>query len=485
MEQTRLALPSAYNLINSNRSIGYSLAAAIADIIDNSISAGATMVELITPLDSKPRLLIVDNGCGMDQDKLDDAMTFGGKGDLLGLRESTDLGRYGLGLKTASLSQCRKLQVVTKKDGVFCGGCWDLDYVKKTNSWNYLVVSPDSCLELVKNTTLVANGTGTAVIWNGFDRIQVPQTEIRQVFDSSVVEAMKQLELVFHRYLSGEPGINKIQIMLNGRKLEPNDPFLSERNPEVSEPVKINVGNDVIVVKPHKLLHPSRLTPQELDRLTLNGNLIDTQGFYVYRNKRLIIWGTWFRMASKADRTKLCRISIDIPNTLDHVWELDIKKANASPPEYIKNELRKIMEATGAISIRTYTKRAETKKKIVSYWNRIKTPEGPVEYVINEKHPDISQFSDSLSIEQEKRFHELLKHLATYIPIPRLQVDLQNDEMIKNEENEVFEDESSIEERLKVITAAGVPIESIENAQPFCKYPKLLLKWKEKEGEFN
>jgi len=143
------------------------------------------------------------------------------------------------------------------------------------------------------------------------------------------------------------------------------------------------------------------------------------------------------------------------------------------------------MEATGAISIRTYTKRAETKKKIVSYWNRIKTPEGPVEYVINEKHPDISQFSDSLSIEQEKRFHELLKHLATYIPIPRLQVDLQNDEMIKNEENEVFEDESSIEERLKVITAAGVPIESIENAQPFCKYPKLLLKWKEKEGEFN
>ena len=165
--KTLPAVPSAYNTISSNRSIGYTMSSAVADIIDNSISAGATVIDLdAKPVRMDPVLRIVDDGCGMDEAELTVAMTFGGVLNCQEEREKTDLGRFGMGLKTASLSQCTKLEVISKKDGKFVGGCWDLVYLKTHDSWEYLVLSDEECLEKISDTILERDDirNGTAVI---------------------------------------------------------------------------------------------------------------------------------------------------------------------------------------------------------------------------------------------------------------------------------------------------------------------------------
>src|SRR5690349_3391180 len=126
------AHPKPKSTLNSYRSFGYSVQTAIADIIDNSITARAKNIWINYVWDgSKSYLSILDDGLGMDLIELIDAMTPGSKNPQDN-RESHDLGRFGLGLKTASFSQCRRLTVVSKKkDTILIKRCWDLDYVNE------------------------------------------------------------------------------------------------------------------------------------------------------------------------------------------------------------------------------------------------------------------------------------------------------------------------------------------------------------------
>src|SRR5262245_18928842 len=100
--------PNAPSLVNSMCASGYDLDSAVADIIDNSISARATSVRIIVHEDGESSwIAIADDGWGMDDETLRNAMTFGCI-DPEEARAPDDLGRFGLGLKTASLSQCRR-----------------------------------------------------------------------------------------------------------------------------------------------------------------------------------------------------------------------------------------------------------------------------------------------------------------------------------------------------------------------------------------
>ena len=115
--------------MESTRAMGYSLEAAVADIIDNSVAAGATRVDIqFSPYDAVPYVSILDNGMGMTSDEINDAMRYGSQSSL-NERQATDLGRFGLGLKTASLSQCRCLTVISKQGRSVQARRWDLDEV--------------------------------------------------------------------------------------------------------------------------------------------------------------------------------------------------------------------------------------------------------------------------------------------------------------------------------------------------------------------
>ena len=137
--QVRETPPFAPVLMESTRAIGYSLEAAIADIIDNSVAAKAGKVQLSFFPVGDAYVSILDNGTGMDDAQMNIAMQYGSKSPTE-TRDSSDLGRYGLGLKTASLSQCRVLTVISKQGDQVIGRRWDLDYVIKTGAWSLLIL---------------------------------------------------------------------------------------------------------------------------------------------------------------------------------------------------------------------------------------------------------------------------------------------------------------------------------------------------------
>ena len=465
IEKTREAIPSAYNTITSNRSTGYSMEAAVADIIDNSISAKAKSIYLYSPSVNEPILFIVDDGVGMDQDELDIAMTFGGAINCQEIREKNDLGRFGMGLKTASLSQCTKLEVISKKNGKFVGGCWDLLYIKKHDNWNYLVIEEEDCKSKVSQTILSEEDilSGTAVIWSRFDRLRESAANKSDEFAMQMKKTMDKLELVFHRYLEGEQGISRVMILFNGNKLIPNDPFLVGECATIAKGQIIPLNNEEIEVLCHKLPHPDKLPKEKLSRLQLGSTLLETQGFYVYRNKRLIDFGTWFGLASKLDKTKLSRIQIDIPNTLDSVWSLDIKKSKAIPPEKIRDDLRAILSSNNLKSERTYTTRAR-KKDDGTYWIREITPTNSIEYTINDGNPLIKEFDSKLGREASQEFKLILKNISKFFPFSKLELDQQADRAIENE-NEEYQG-SKIRNDVELMVALGYSQQEIINSFP-------------------
>lgn len=465
MEKTRSAIPSAYNTISSNRSIGYSMSSAVADIIDNSISANAKNIDLFAPSLKDPMLYIIDDGFGMNQNELDIAMTFGGAINCQEKRDKSDLGRFGMGLKTASLSQCTCLEVISKKNGTFVGGCWDLAYIKKHDGWDYLVIEEDECKEKVQDTFLSRDEVqnGTVVIWSHFDRLKESATDKYDEFSNQMKKTCDKLALIFHRYLAGESGISKIRIRYNENIIKPNDPFLSGEIAEVAKEQVIPLNDEEIKVLCHKLPHPDRLTKEQLNKVCLGSSLLETQGFYIYRNKRLIDYGTWFGLASKVDKTKLSRIQIDIPNTLDSVWSLDIKKSKAIPPEKIREDLRKILETNGNRSKKTYTTRAK-KKDTGSYWVREITPKNSIEYLINDSHPLLISFRNKLSEEQKLEFDLMIKNISKYFPFSQLELDQQDDKIIENENDDY--QSSGLKNDIELMLTLGYGKEEILNTYP-------------------
>jgi len=326
--------PYAPMLMESTRAIGYTIEAAVADIIDNSITAQARNINIKFMTVDKPYISILDDGLGMTFDILKDAMNYGSC-DPNQERNENDLGRYGLGLKTASLSQCRRLIVVSMANGIISAFCWDLDFIRlQKGKWTLQCFDDNEIIGLPQIEELKKQGTGSLVIWQNLDKVCVGATNIHRIITSKIDAVRNHLELTFHRYLSGATDIKKVVININNKEIKPNDPFLLQKSTIlVSETinVKYDAGGEKktaqVRVTPYILPHLSQMENKEIDRLGGIDGLIKNQGFYVYRNKRLLLYATWFRLARKTDVTKLCRVKVDLPNSLDSEWSLDIKKS--------------------------------------------------------------------------------------------------------------------------------------------------------------
>ena len=423
--QSFSAEPLAATLIESLRDIGYTLDTALADIVDNSITANASAIEILT--DASPSGVSV-GGCGMNRAELELAMRPGSKNPLES-REKDDLGRFGLGLKTASFSQCRKLTVVSRKNGETNAAIWDLDHIAGTNRWEVLV--PDTCEGVPWADQLSTDGT--LVVWENPDRIVdgelSPETvaEVTRKFD----DARSHLELVFHRFLAGETGLRKVLIRLNGRPLEAWDPFwvdhpATEQNPLQPEIIRIN--DRVVTVQGFTLPHHRKADRAEWERHAGRGGYIRNQGFYLYRERRLILHGTWFKLARKSELTKLCRVRIDMPNGLDADWKIDVKKASAQPPRQIRQRLKALIDTIGDNSRRVYTQRGQrlVSESALPVWNRV-VEGGSVQYRLNPDHPAMLAMLDGLDDGKRTSLEHALKLIGASIPYDAIFSDMGRD----------------------------------------------------------
>ena len=413
--------PRASALVESLRDMGYSLRTALADVIDNSLTAGARNIELLADThDQLPAIGVLDDGSGMTRPELLEAMRPGSRNPLE-LRGVDDLGRFGLGLKTASFSQCRRVTVYTRKNGVTTRASWDLDMVAARDKW--IVEVGDSKEGIRWSECLIRDGT--LVVWEKLDRLigSVEQTDrsdlVRQLDD-----AASHLEFVFHRFIGG--GGNKVTMSLNGRELRAFDPFNSN-HPATQHHAEevISLDGREIRIWPVTLPHHDKVEKAEWERLAGPEGYVSNQGFYLYRNRRLILHGTWFRLARQLELTKLARVGIDIPNTLDAEWKIDVKKASAQPPAPVRRRLARIIERIGVPSRRTYTGRGTrlTSESRLPVWER-KQDKNRISYEINRGHPLIAAFRDEMSSEQANEFDRIMNIIAAALPVEALHVDV-------------------------------------------------------------
>lgn len=474
--------PHAPTLIESTRAIGYTTEAAIADIVDNSISALASSVCIFYfPIDSY--IAILDNGHGMNSDELNNAMRYGSQNPNE-QRAVNDLGRFGLGLKTASLSQCRTLTVVSKQDNHIEARCWDIDHVVSANDWSLLLLETDEELSMIPRINeLKKMKTGTLVVWQNLDRLQVGDVDFSRSLSRKMDDVRTHLSLVFHRYISGESGFKKLVLSMNGAEIRPADPFLAYRNTQVMADEIMDIEGSKVTVRPYILPHISDLSLEEINLLGGKEGLRKSQGFYVYRNKRLLVWGTWFRMMRKGELSKLARVQIDIPNELDNLWTLDIKKSTATPPEIVRNNLDSVIERLAEKSKRTWIFRGkkETNDSVIHIWNRFKGKQGGFFYSINRDHPLVEMF-ETVPPQVKQNLEALLRSIESEIPLNQLYLDLTSEKPTGNEiETTAYETEILLRGLLDQMPTEDMKKEllnKLEVAEPFVNHPNLIQRHK-------
>lgn len=428
-EKYIIADPSASSLVESLRDIGYSMETAVADVIDNSLTANASVVDIrFSWNDGEPWLAIIDNGHGMSVDELTNAMRLGSRNPLLS-READDLGRFGLGLKTASFSQCRLLTVLTQKDGTLDGQEWDLDYIANNPEagWQIRVVNTETLngrpLERALIQEFLPDSDGTVVLWRLLDRFDGTESKLNALVDVT----RKHLELTFHRFISPDPGKKQVKMTINGDQLVSFNPF-NHRNVATQElPSQTIIFQDQkINVRPYVLPHHNKVTRQEYEKYAGDGGYLMNQGFYVYRNRRLIIQGTWFRLHKKEELTKLVRVQVDIPNTLDHLWKINVNKSHAFPPEAVRKELKIIIEKISGSGKRVYKQRGAKINRIsVPAWSRY-VAGGIIYYRINRDHPFLNELHDSIPETNKLLLDNVLSILENGFPVDLFFNDMAN-----------------------------------------------------------
>ena len=422
--------PRADTLMESLRATGYSLPDAVSDLIDNSIYAGARNIWLnFHWAGTSSWVSILDDGCGMSEAGLLGAMRVGSRSPTDD-RDPTDLGRYGLGLKTASISQARSLTVATHctEEQEVSIRRWDLDHLVSTGDWQLLRVPLERDAPGIEDLLNLKHGT--LVIWQKLDRlvgnVGADDVRARGQFLGGLRTLENHLSMVFHRFMIQR---NRISIWLNGQKVERWDPFLSD-DPATQQLPSETLGHPEapITVTPYVLPHHSHLSAE---KHRIAGGLSGwnaQQGFYVYRNRRLLLPGDWLGLGfQKEEHYKLSRIQVDLPNSFDQEWDIDVRKSRARPPLALQDDLRRIARATRRRAVEVYRHRGKTiarsgRSSPVFVWQR-HVREKKVSYVVNRDHPLVRDALNSDSIEP-RQLQRILRLIEEYVPVQQIWVDM-------------------------------------------------------------
>jgi hypothetical protein len=386
--------PDASALMTSARSFGnYDLSSALADLLDNSIKAKALKVDIrCIRLDGEPEVRILDDGEGMSQVELYKAMRPASTNPDAE-RAADDLGRFGWGMKSASLSQCRRLTVLTRRDGLLSGAVWDLDDL---HDWKMGILEEEEIAERANPRLLERNGT--EVIWTRCDRLSEFGAVKSRGFNDLVAHAKAQLALIFHRYLAGEAGIRKLSISFNGDVLKPVDPFLVQNEATQRLPREtLQLPEGSIDVQAYILPHYSKISAADHERLGGEEGFVRNQGFYIYRQHRLIMHGTWFRLVRHGELSQLVRIAVNIPNSLDAMWKITLDKADAQLPSGLRSRLKDIVDGLKIKSVNVFQSRGGKIKSsagTTQVWAKY-VRNGEIRYYINREHPLLADLLES------------------------------------------------------------------------------------------
>jgi len=429
--------PSASILMESTRAIGYTIESALADVIDNSITAKAKNIEIICNGFGAPYICVLDDGTGMDHETLIEAMRYGSTNPLKN-RKKEDMGRYGLGMKTASLSQCRCLTVVSKCNEELNACRWDLDYINKVDNWSLIFLEEKEILRLpeIKELELLKNGT--LLIWTKLDKIDTGEKDLEKILIEKSSDVREHLALVFHRYLSGD-GVKKTKMSINKKEIEFYDPFYKSKSTKLMDDERLTMPGKKgeVIIQAYILPHISKMSKKDQKICGGKDGFRKMQGVYIYRNQRLLVWGTWFNMASKDDFTRLARVQVDIPNTFDEQWSLDIKKSAAQPPETVKLVLKQILDKVLEGSKRVYKVREKKEMEDgIHVWSRMVSEEG-VRYIINDEYPMLTYISGKMDTQTKKVLKLFTEMIQDNLPLYTLFGDIKNDEKILTDEDAI------------------------------------------------
>jgi len=416
------AIPEASSMIETFRAIGYNIETAVADIVDNSISASAKNVWISFDWKgSDTWLSIKDDGNGMDNDELIQAMRPGSKNPLYD-RTTKDLGRFGLGLKTASFSQCRTLSVISKKENFkSVYWTWDLDFVNQTGNWDLINYLPDNCFENDINNL----ESGTIVIWNNIDRlVKNLRSEDSKALDKFllIMEQVKShLEMVFHRFIESR----KINIFFQGRLVSAWNPFLSNEPATQGFPEEY-YSNGKISVKGYVLPHQSKISESKFKEAGGPKGWNAQQGFYIFRNERLLLAGDWLGLFRKEEHYKLSRIEINLPNSLDSEWQIDIKKSIANPPLNLRDQLKAYAGKVRSQAVEVYRHKGKNIKpylsqKFIPLWIDHKRGDKWF-YKINRDHPLLEKIKIQAKEKPDQAIDTLLRFIEETIPVKSIYI---------------------------------------------------------------
>jgi hypothetical protein len=349
-----LVIPSARRLMESLRDIGYELPAAVADLVDNSLDADATDVDITVQFEGVDSWIrVADNGTGMTTARLNEAMRYGTERDY----DEIDLGKFGLGLKTASLSQCRKLTVATRSNPSRREieiRCWDLDAVMDADEWELLRLSTSEVRdELIEP---LQDGPGTVVMWEQLDRIfdyKLPGGKAAETGLGGMCRDIEaHLSMVFHRFLAKQARRSlPLRITLQENPIDAWDPYSrSERHTikldKQTIPLRWEGRTHNVTVQPYVLPNQMQYSTTRAWELASGPQKWNRQqGFYFYRGGRMIQSGGWSRLRTTDEHTKLARIAVDIPRSADAAFGVNVAKMRVSIPDEIRPQMKAIASA--------------------------------------------------------------------------------------------------------------------------------------------
>ncbi len=468
MTKCEVVAPNIKNFIESLRNIGYSFEVAVADLIDNSIAAKASNIIIHTVAEPEIVFTMLDDGIGMSDSELVEAMRLASRSPDE-KREKNDLGRFGLGLKTSSFSQCRKLTVLSKKNHILSVRQWDLDYISHCNDWLLITPHKYERLPLVEELNRLKNGT--LVVWENIDQCQ------QEKFSDYILNLRRHLELVFHRFLDPGERFNVLKISVNNNTILPFNPFNANHPATQQIPAeKIKLYDSIIHVQPFILPHHSKLSPQDYEYYATREGYVKSQGFYLYRADRLLIYGTWWGLHKAIDAHKLVRIKVDITTDIDQYWGIDIKKSIAYPSSEIKKDLKRIIAQVTEKGSRPFTGRGKKieDKTTKRFW-QIVPVNNDFRFALNLQHPIYEQLISLLDDDVKEVFDIYLKGLQAYLPLEAIQAKLQQTPCRIRQENALSYDEILVlAEKIKSLKLSQECIESLLKTELFRNHRELL-----------
>ncbi len=358
-------VPSAKRLMKSLRDMGYDFAQAIADVVDNSIESGASLVAIDVEFDGDDSWVrIADNGKGMKPDRLREAMRYGAEREY----GKDDLGKFGLGLKTASMSQCQCLSVASRWNphrADVAAYSWDLDHIERTNRWEILPLEGNDLTKAIREP--LKGATGTVVLWQRLDRILGYKHPYGEAARKRLFQTCREIELhlgmVFHRFIAAEARNNRFKLLLNGNEVKAWDPFCrTETKTKVLQAITIPVEHEgasgEVLIEPFVLPHQDDFSsPDAFRNASGPANWNQQQGFYIYRAGRMIQSGGWSNLRSPDEHMKLARIAVSFSPALDEAFKINVAKMRVQMPSMIRDAVRQAIGPVMKLARESYDRK--------------------------------------------------------------------------------------------------------------------------------